>query len=182
MFSFIYLLFVFLLSNSQQCLCLQYDYYWRDFIGGEVPRDAIVAGQNIKNKNIYIGQAYVNKSGLITGEIFSGVTEVYIPMDGIQKIDKNIKILCGTQQNLYWMPTNGSSLSSLLVNHIAVTGGYEYATGQDYQGILYIGRLKYNGEYKIGKIVSYYGPNMFLFNDNMSQVQVSSYEVLLLQK
>ncbi|XP_044260921.1 uncharacterized protein LOC123008923 [Tribolium madens] len=182
MFWFIYLLFIFLLSNNQQCLCLQYDYYWRDFIDGEVPRDAIVAGQNINNENIYIGQVYPKNWGLITAEIFAGVKEVYVPLDGIKKIDKNIKILCGTQQNLYWMLTNSSSLPSLLVDHIAVTGGYEYAQKGDREGILYIGKLKYNGEYKIGKIVSFYRPNTFIFNDNMAEIEASSYEVLLLQK
>ncbi|KYB25466.1 hypothetical protein TcasGA2_TC034236 [Tribolium castaneum] len=179
MLRFIYLLSIFLLSNSQQCLCLQYDYFWRDYIDGEVPRDAIVAGRNNNSENIYIGQAYVHKLGLATCEIFSGVKEVYVPMYGIQKVEDYIKILCGTQQNLYWMSTTSTSLPTLLLDHVAVIGGNE--DGQNGKGTLYVGRIHFNGELKIGKIDTFNG-TFIHFNNNMKEEHSNSYEILLLKK
>ncbi|XP_044262490.1 uncharacterized protein LOC123009958 [Tribolium madens] len=169
--SLIYLL----LSNSHQYLCLQKDYYWRQYTG-EVPKDAVVGGQDINHKDIYIGQAYVKNEGLIVAQIFPDRKEVYAPIKGIKKIEGNIiKILCGPQENFYWIPVNSGNLHLQLIDQHAVIGGHE-----DGHGLINIGRISYEGETKIGKINSFNAGNaLFFFNKYQNEEHINSYEILL---
>jgi hypothetical protein len=67
------------------------DYYWCEYVG-ETPDDAIIAGKDINNRNVHIGQAYVHDAGLIVTQIFPGVKEVYVTYKGVRKIDKYVKV------------------------------------------------------------------------------------------
>ncbi|XP_044263735.1 uncharacterized protein LOC123010718 [Tribolium madens] len=179
MLHFVFLLFLFL-SISRQCLCLQDDYYWRDYTDGEVPIDAVVGGKIADGKNVYIGQAYIENQGEVVCEIFDGIKEVYVPTRDniIQKIEDNIKILCGPQQNLYWVPTDSNNVHTLLANNSGVHGGH-----QDGQGKINIGRININGGSKIGKIDTFYKTDVTMFyNNNLKEESAMSYEILLYKK
>ncbi|XP_044265864.1 uncharacterized protein LOC123012121 [Tribolium madens] len=174
-------LFISLFSN---CLCLQDDYYWRDYTNGEVPSDAIVGGQNSEGLNIYIGQAYIHGKGNIVTEIFSGIQEVYATTGtgvgpGIVKTTEAIKILCGPGQNLYWTRTNRNTVHSLLVNHDAVIGGYQLYTNTT-RGTLNIGRhIAHN---KIGRIDTFNLYPYLYFNNNTQEDFETTFEILLYTK
>ncbi|KYB25002.1 hypothetical protein TcasGA2_TC031416 [Tribolium castaneum] len=175
MFRFSFLSLIYLLSNySPQYLCLQENYYWRQYTG-DVPKDAVVGGQDINHKNIYIGQAYVQNEGLIVAQIFPKIREVYAPINGIKKIQNHIKILCGPYENFYWASANSSKLHLQLIGQHAVIGGHE-----DGHGVINIGRISYEGETKIGKINSFRTETAaFFFNKNQKEAFVNSYEILL---
>ncbi|XP_044264191.1 uncharacterized protein LOC123011011 [Tribolium madens] len=180
MLRFTFLLFVFLLSISRQCICLQDYYYWRDYTNGEVPIDAVIGGKIEDGRNVYIGQAYIQNQGEVVCEIFDGVREVYVPIrnDIVQKVEENIRILCGPQQNLYWVPTDSKNVHKLLVNNIGVRGGHE-----DGDGEINIGRININGGFKIGKIDTYYESDVPMFyNNNLKEESAMSYEILLYKK
>nr|XP_015837640.1 PREDICTED: uncharacterized protein LOC107398348 isoform X2 [Tribolium castaneum] len=91
MLGFKHLPLIFLLSYTRQYLCLQENYYWRQYTG-DVPEDAVVGGEDINSKNIYIGQAYVKNGGLIVCQIFPGIKQVYVPFGGIKTVEANIKV------------------------------------------------------------------------------------------
>ncbi|RZC36411.1 DUF3421 domain containing protein, partial [Asbolus verrucosus] len=127
---------------------LQEDYTWREYTGS-IPPDAVVGGEDINGKHIYIGQAYVRNEGLIVVQIYPGVRAVSAPIKGVKKVDTFIKILCGPQENFYWMPATFSDLHLALVGKHAVIGGHEDGGGQ-----LNVGRISHEGEIKIGKITA----------------------------
>ncbi|XP_044265865.1 uncharacterized protein LOC123012118 [Tribolium madens] len=179
MLRFTFLLFPFLLSIIPQCLSLQADYFWRDYTNGEVPLDAVVGGKLANGKNVYIGQAYIAHQGEVICEIFDGIKKVYVPafQDVVQKIEKNVKILCGPQQNLYWVPTDSKNVHTLLVSNIGVRGGHE-----DGKGEINIGRININGGSKIGKIDTYFNTVPMYYNNNLREESTMSYEILLYKK
>jgi hypothetical protein len=84
-------LFLLLLVPLSFCQDSTVDYYWREYTG-IIPRDAVAGGANINREQVYIGQAYVKNHGLITAQINAGVKEVWVPIDGVQKIDQHIKV------------------------------------------------------------------------------------------
>jgi hypothetical protein len=85
-------LFLLLLVPLTSCLDINsHYYYWREYTG-IIPRDAVAGGANINNKQVYIGQAYVRNHGLIPGQINDGVKEIWVPINGVQKIDRYIKV------------------------------------------------------------------------------------------
>jgi hypothetical protein len=151
------------------------NYYWREYTG-EIPKDAIVGGRDIDGKNIYIGQAYIKNEGIMEVQITPGVRQVLVPMRGIKKIDKYVKILCGPQEKVYWMSSNPSRLHSDLVDKHALIGGHE-----DGWGYTSIGRINRDGEVKIGKLNTCVVHNPpFYFNDNGVERRVSSsYQILM---
>ncbi|KAH0820345.1 hypothetical protein GEV33_002446 [Tenebrio molitor] len=120
------------------------DYYWREYTG-EIPIDAIVGGKDANGKGIYIGQAYVHYEGLVVVQITPGVRRVSATMHGIKHIDKYVKILCGSQEKVYWMSTNPKNLQLDLIDKHAIIGGHGYCCGSTS-----IGRINYHGEVKIG--------------------------------
>jgi hypothetical protein len=135
-----------------------------------------VGGRDIDGKNIYIGQAYIKNEGIMEVQITPGVRQVLVPMRGIKKIDKYVKILCGPQEKVYWMSSNPSRLHSDLVDKHALIGGHE-----DGWGYTSIGRINRDGEVKIGKLNTCVGHNPpFYFNDNGVERRVSSsYQILM---
>ncbi|RZC38604.1 DUF3421 domain containing protein, partial [Asbolus verrucosus] len=159
---------------SIQVLAQKEDYYWQDY-DGCIPTDAIVGGQDSNGTNIYIGQVYVRSKGLMVAQINVGDTEVYAAINGIQKVDSNIKILCGNQENFYWMESNCTVLHDMLENRTAVLGGHE-----DYEGDINIGRVEYEGETRIGKVNTFQlnGDSFFFFNNDGEEKLLKSYEIL----
>jgi hypothetical protein len=75
----------------QDAACYQRDYFWREYTGS-VPEDAIVGGQDINGKDIYIGQAYVRNEGLIPVRISAGVRQVHAPIRGVKNVDTYTKV------------------------------------------------------------------------------------------
>ncbi|XP_044265867.1 uncharacterized protein LOC123012123 [Tribolium madens] len=169
-------LFIFLFSC---CLCLQDEYYWRDYTNGEVPPDAIIGGQNSEGVDIYIGQVYIPNNGLLIGEIFAGIQEVYVPIKGVKKATEGIKILCGPQQSLYWEYANNSTIHSLLVNHDAVIGGVQFDSDTSL-GTVHIGRLTSHD--KVGRIPSWAENPWMSFYDTQTEWSTPVYEILLYKK
>ncbi|KAJ3629002.1 hypothetical protein MTP99_013429 [Tenebrio molitor] len=150
-------------------------YGWREYTG-EVPEDAIVGGKDSNGTGIYIGQAYVRNMGLVVVQITPGVREVFAPIHGVEKIDKYIKILCGLQQNVYWMSSDPSNIHSDLIDKEAVVGGHE-----DDWGYTSIGRINYQGDINIGKINTFSIEEAYLFfiNNGTEQEVTTSYEILM---
>jgi hypothetical protein len=150
------------------------NYYWREYVG-RVPEDAIVAGKTAADKNVYIGQGYLKNAGLIVGSIYPGVKEVHVPYAGDKKLDKYVKILCGPQENFYWMLANYTNLHLKVIDKHAVIGGH-----QDADGYMNIGRISHGGDIIVGKISSFWpGKAHFYFIDNGSEKYVDSYQVLM---
>ncbi|KAJ3645424.1 hypothetical protein Zmor_023083 [Zophobas morio] len=152
------------------------NYYWREY-NGQIPADAIIGGQDINGDNVYIGQAYVSKWGLFTGQIKPGLTEVFITNHGITKVDKYIKILCGfPQESFVWLPTNATSLHMTLLDKHVIIGGH-----QDGSGIMNVGRINYEGS---TQIISYMVGNADFHWPNVAgyDIAVKDYEVLVYEK
>ncbi|RZC35673.1 DUF3421 domain containing protein [Asbolus verrucosus] len=158
-----------------QVSSLQEDYYWREYTGS-IPGDAVVGGKDINGHDIHMGQAYIRNHGLIVVQIYPGVKEVHAAIAGIKTVSTYVKILCGPQENFYWLPANATDLHLSLLDKHAVIGGHNDGYGQ-----INIGRIKHEGETKIGKINSWaVGGAYFYFNNKGKEgVNVKSYEILI---
>ncbi|RZC34220.1 hypothetical protein BDFB_003909 [Asbolus verrucosus] len=158
-----------------QASSLQEDYYRRHYIGS-IPEDAIIGGKNAEGSDVYIGQVYDRNVGLIAVQINPGVKEVIIPIfDKIRKASKHISILCGSQDDFYWLRANASDLHLTLLEKHAVNGGHI-----DNYGEISIGRISQEGETKIGIVVSYnVGNAYFIYNNDGVEKRVPSYEILV---
>ena len=85
-----------------------------------------------------------------------------------------LQILCGAQQNFYWAQANASHLHVQMIDKRPIIGGHEVG------GILNIGRISYEGDIKIGKVISFRTESALLhFNVKGTEKGVSSYEILL---
>ncbi|KAJ3647970.1 hypothetical protein Zmor_019811 [Zophobas morio] len=156
------------------CFCADEDYYWREYFGA-VPADAFVAGKTLDGKNVYIGQAYLKDAGIIVAQISPGEKEVSVPYNGIHKVNKYIKILCGPQVKFYWMKANATDLHVQVTDKHAVLGGHE-----DKNGYMNIGRISLSGDVKIGKVNSFWVENAyFYYNENGKEKKLRSYEILM---
>lgn len=67
------------------------DYFWRQYTG-VIPVDAVRGGSDINGQDTYIGQAYVQNRGIIVVQIHSGINEVLVPISGVVKTNKYIKV------------------------------------------------------------------------------------------
>ncbi|GJQ73000.1 hypothetical protein Trydic_g1637 [Trypoxylus dichotomus] len=117
------------------------DFFWRDYIHGDIPCDAIEAAPGR-----YIGQAYYN--GHTVATIYPHSDAAIIEMRGKRGIKDNVKIFCSNQpQNLYWEKVNFNQPYDGQMKD-AVKGGYQE---NDYT--LFIGKTLLFGEWTIGKVV-----------------------------
>ncbi|GJQ81694.1 hypothetical protein Trydic_g12728, partial [Trypoxylus dichotomus] len=107
------------------------DFFWRDYIHGDIPCDAIEAAPGR-----YIGQ--FNHNGNTVATIY--------PHSDIRGIGKNVKI-SNQPQNLYWEKVNFNKPYDCQMKD-AVKGGYE-----ENRFTLFIGKVFYLGEWTIGKVV-----------------------------
>ncbi|GJQ72997.1 hypothetical protein Trydic_g1634 [Trypoxylus dichotomus] len=117
------------------------DFFWRDYVHGDIPCDAIEAATGR-----YIGQAYHN--GNMVATIYPYSDAAIIEMGGKKGIGNNVKIFCSNKpENLYWEKVNFDKPFDSQMRG-AVKGGY-----QENQFSLYIGKAFHQGEWKIGKVV-----------------------------
>ncbi|KAJ3647994.1 hypothetical protein Zmor_019833 [Zophobas morio] len=152
------------------------DYYWRDY-NGKIPEDAVLGGRDKYNKDIYIGQAYVQNEGLVVVQIDKGQSTVYAEMEGIKRLDKNIKILCGPPHSFYWMPSNLTKLHTDLKKKQLVVGGHEDGAKR-----YFVGRIQCPDGVCIGKVLEkgYRDRSVFYGVDRSGhQLKGDSYEVLV---
>lgn len=59
------------------------DYYWR-FYNGDIPKDAVVGGQDLDHRPTYIGQALVYSDGKfanVPSELIAGQETNYFPLN-----------------------------------------------------------------------------------------------------
>ncbi|KAJ3648004.1 hypothetical protein Zmor_019841 [Zophobas morio] len=148
------------------------DYYWRDY-DGTIPDDAVVGGQSFGH-DIFIGQAYIRDEGVFPVTINPGVIEVAVPIKGVKRTDKYVKILCGPPANFEWVPANVTNLHVVLLNKHAVFGGHE-----DSKGYVYIGKSTTKGGTQIGKINAFaLGNAKFFYASKDSENNLSVYDVL----
>ncbi|GJQ73002.1 hypothetical protein Trydic_g1639 [Trypoxylus dichotomus] len=116
------------------------DFFWRDYVHGDIPCDAIEA-----SSGRYIGQAYHN--GNMVATIYPHSDAAIIEMGGKKGITDNVKIFCSNQpQNLFWEKVNFDKPYDGQMKD-AVKGGY-----QANEFTLFIGKALHQGEWKIGKI------------------------------
>ncbi|KRT84356.1 hypothetical protein AMK59_1752 [Oryctes borbonicus] len=138
---FIYLSALLLTSALHlEAEALTQDFYWRDYIPGDMPCDAIEAAPGR-----YIGQAYEN--GYMVATIYPHIGVAVIEMGGKKIIRDNVKIFCSYQpQYFYWEKVNFDEPYDNQATN-AVRGGH-----QNNLFILFIGKAFHEGEWKIGKV------------------------------
>ncbi|GJQ72999.1 hypothetical protein Trydic_g1636 [Trypoxylus dichotomus] len=116
------------------------DFFWRDYVHGDIPCDTIEAATGR-----YIGQACYN--GNLVDTIYPHSDAAIIEMRGKMGIRNNVKILCSNKpQNRYWEKVNfDESYDGQMKD--AVKGGY-----QENEFTLFIGKALNQGEWKIGNV------------------------------
>ncbi|XP_068906583.1 uncharacterized protein [Tenebrio molitor] len=155
--------------------------YWRDFFEGKIPVDALPDESSEESKT-YIGQVYLNGTGLVVVQIYPGEEEVSIPYDTIsEKSDKMVKILCGASENYKWIKYDKKRINEMVSANDEwqpVIGGYEDKI--DYEGDYYIGRIKSKNKYRIGRINTFFNKRVsFYFDVNGRKVTANSCDVLM---
>ncbi|KAK4877865.1 hypothetical protein RN001_010371 [Aquatica leii] len=122
-------------------------YYWRDFYG-TVPLDAVPGGLDEEGDVTFIGQVYIKEYELLPGTIYHGCSKISTSAYDKDIIaDKNIKILCSSAlHKLKWKLVNKNELNQLTNTHLVI-GGSEIGL------FINIGRIAYNGQTIIGKVL-----------------------------
>ncbi|RZC34531.1 hypothetical protein BDFB_005963, partial [Asbolus verrucosus] len=142
--------------------------YWREY-DNAIPEDAYPAGKDINDKDIYIGQVYVNGYGLYVGPIFPGTREVEVSAYGYRKTNQIIKILCTKHQNnLFWLD---QSTVTGREDVYLIVGGYDHVNDKT----LYIGRTKQKGILKVGNVSHFRSP--LWFGEGNKDANVADYEI-----
>ncbi|KRT84515.1 hypothetical protein AMK59_1901, partial [Oryctes borbonicus] len=132
------------------------DFFWRDYIQGDIPCDAIEGAPGR-----YIGQAFYK--GNLVGTIYPYSDAAVIEMSGKVDIRTNVKIFCSNQpKNLYWEKVNFDNPHDGQMTNV-VKGGYQQ-DGFD----LFIGKARYESEWRIGKVVGITYPmrGLWVWNAN----------------
>ncbi|GJQ72154.1 hypothetical protein Trydic_g3248 [Trypoxylus dichotomus] len=116
------------------------DVYWREYIDGHIPEDAVFV-----ETGIYVGQLPMN--GILPATIYSSqrkaVSECFTKR---VEATEGVKILCTTNsERLQWKYVNIANLNKSHLGKL-VRGGIE--EGQ----ILYIGKIFHEGQWKVGKV------------------------------
>ncbi|KAJ3647971.1 hypothetical protein Zmor_019812 [Zophobas morio] len=168
---FVVLLIGYLVSN---CYSHQRDYCWKEYLGS-VPPDAVIAGETLDGQNVYVGQAFIKNVGLIPGRVIPGDPKLHVPHDGQSKEGKYIKILCGPQDNFYWLKANSTDLHHLITDQHPVVGGHDESNGY-----LNVGRISVGGDTKVGKVDSFRVEHAnFYYSDGQAEKLTKSYEILM---
>ncbi|KRT84516.1 hypothetical protein AMK59_2864, partial [Oryctes borbonicus] len=124
-----------------QQTCFQ-NFYWRDFIPGTIPYDAL----HVQNSR-YIGQVQINRNN-VPGTIIPHGSNSFVAEFGGRQIHKvNIQILCSPElQRFYWEKVDFAKPYDEQMKN-SVKGGFQ--VDLDY----YIGAALDNGEVKIGRVI-----------------------------
>ncbi|GJQ72993.1 hypothetical protein Trydic_g1630 [Trypoxylus dichotomus] len=124
-----------------QQTCFQ-NFYWRDFIPGTIPYDALLV-QNSR----YIGQVQINRHNVPGTIIPHGSNSLVTEFGGRQIHKINIQILCSPElQRFYWEKVDFTKPYDEQMKN-SVKGGFQ--VDLDY----YIGAALDNGEIKIGRVI-----------------------------
>jgi len=123
------------------------DYYWREY-RGIIPHDAVPGGTDKAGLPIYIGQAFVPSAGLLPACIYYGnTTAIASAALKIHYVDNYLKILCsGSPEKLQWIKTTKDQID-LITDCDLILGGVDYGSQEN------IGRVNYEGENRIGKVI-----------------------------
>ncbi|GJQ73014.1 hypothetical protein Trydic_g1650 [Trypoxylus dichotomus] len=153
---------VFCLLIYSFCICIHSsgavlkNYYWRDYVFGDIPYDAI----EIANDGKYIGQAYVD-GGLLPVTIYPYNGFAIGELFGKVIVKDNIQILCTPDPcSLYWdlvdfkKPTNGQMRNTIM-------GGF-YKDALNY----FIGKIHHEGEWKGTRKLPERWAKVVAFDDN----------------
>lgn len=166
------------------------DFYWRDYAHGFVPKDAFEG-----KPGIYIGQVYYNGHGLIPATVYPYRNAAVMVYDTRQNMKENIKVIktnhhiithykkfCLTFQILcnsdtskfYWQAVNFNQ-SDIGQMAYAIRGGF-----QDDQN-LFIGLVKHEGSWKIGKVKdidAYENKGLYVWDKAGNHVKFTNFHLL----
>ncbi|KAK9717789.1 Protein of unknown function (DUF3421) [Popillia japonica] len=157
------LLCLFLLSRGRvlSAVFAIQDFYWRDYAHGFVPKDAFEG-----KPGIYIGQVYYNGHGLIPATVYPYRNAAVMVYDTRQNMKENIKILCNSDTSkFYWQGQMA----------YAIRGGF-----QDDQN-LFIGLVKHEGSWKIGKVKdidAYENKGLYVWDKAGNHVKFTNFHLL----
>ncbi|KAF7280917.1 hypothetical protein GWI33_005383 [Rhynchophorus ferrugineus] len=149
------------------------DYYWRDYTG-VIPWDAYSPGKAGNGEPIYIGQGFLKKHPGVYPIVIQQGKPLRVPILGSHTPDTFVQILCSPYpQSFKWMQMNATHLHLISADIHLVRGGVEDGNW------LNIGRITYQGEMKIGKVLGgHLGNAEFWFLHGTEEKMVKSYEVL----
>jgi len=123
------------------------DYYWREY-RGIIPHDALPGGKDEAGLPTYIGQALVYPFGLLPASIYYGNTTAVASAGlKIYYSDRNVKILCsGSPEKFQWIEITKDKID-LITDCDLILGGVDNGHQEN------IGRVNYEGEIRIGKVI-----------------------------
>ncbi|GJQ71935.1 hypothetical protein Trydic_g3044 [Trypoxylus dichotomus] len=117
------------------------NYYWRDYVDGRIPCDAL-QGPNGK----FIGQVYYGEQ-ILPADVCPIKQLAIAERCGKQIVDENIKILCTPNPEAFiWQPIDFDSVTEDEMKNVIKGGSQD---GYD----LFIGKAFHEGDWKIGKVV-----------------------------
>ncbi|XP_030765221.1 uncharacterized protein LOC115889384 [Sitophilus oryzae] len=149
------------------------DYYWRPNLG-LLPKDAYSAGKNANGDYVFIGQVAIEKHpGVYPAPIYMG-RRIVASKDGPQQAWNFVQILCTPYpEKFVWLPRTQANVHMLPDNVYPVIGGIEDGK------YLYIGKIHYQGQTVIGKILSgHIGKALMYYAHNNEEMAVDTYQLL----
>lgn len=129
-------------------------YYWDDF---KIVRlfKALAVGQDIHNKDIYIGlakHAEGNREFLVPGVIYKSDPETHMIYEwnkSPQKVTEGFRVLYSDYpDHMVWLQTNTNDVKHLVHDKELISAGYDEEHNK-----YYIGRIQIDGHYYPGKII-----------------------------
>ncbi|KAK5650133.1 hypothetical protein RI129_001162 [Pyrocoelia pectoralis] len=129
-------------------------YYWDDYKRNRLLK-GVVAGKDIRNKEIYIGIAkHVegNKEFLVPGVIYPWDAEEHMTYEwnkGPQTVTEGFRMLYSDYlDHMVWIQTNANDVRHLIHDKELISAGYDEEHNK-----YYIGRIQIDGLYYAGKII-----------------------------
>ncbi|XP_044253028.1 uncharacterized protein LOC123004000 [Tribolium madens] len=152
-------------------------YYWKEYTG-DIPPDALPGGKDSNDEDLFIGQAYFHNDGLYVVQICPGTMTVSAGWWGVKKATNDIKILCTQKpENFEWVPSTYTTFDEVLTKKNPVPGGYDFINND---GIMHIGRIRYQEFVKIGGIWSAKKDKSWLYFDYYNTLKkIGLYEGLV---
>ncbi|KRT82279.1 hypothetical protein AMK59_3576, partial [Oryctes borbonicus] len=146
------------------------NFYWRDYLHGEVPFDALEAAPGV-----YIGQ-FGFDNGPFVVSIYPHRNSAIAMHFLYTKVTENIKIFCTPEpKNFYWQTVDFAQGGVGQMKN-AVRGGYHQPNW-----ILYIGRAMHLKNWKVGKVYDIEeldGPGMYVWGPNNTKVVLQKFDLL----
>ncbi|CAH1967109.1 unnamed protein product [Acanthoscelides obtectus] len=166
------------------------DCYWRQYLDGEIPSDAVQAGHDMLQRPTYIGQALVYTVAFnqtIYAEVpfnLNPFTETqFLGVGGPIAVQSHIKILCcASEKSVEWVRTTPERIFFDLANRKPVLGGQQLHLEEPIKHDLLIGRTLPSKEQIVGKILMNNADHVIFYyvnGSNTAMLRVSPYEVLV---